>query len=223
MPPERSLEVIGARPFYWEADAFRPFYLGQSARLSRGHSPEKGQRGPHTPIDRAKLRQLREHASLEPDAAPLSRLLWLKFPFYLRIGEASSVRNADIQFDASGRPGGVLLRASSVAAALAASFDQRPKGSQAPGGKQWAPPADALAIEALRHVSLLPETVPTERRFNAFIQGVADRERWGAGWWSSHGLRHGRVQDRLRAHASPDAIQSEGRWRSRAAFEVYLS
>ncbi len=162
-------------------------------------------------------------AASERDSDSLLRLLLLMFPLYMRIGEALSVRNTDIKFGADARPCGVLLKASSPSSAHWSDFDIRPKGALLPGGKEWAPAVDELAAESLLRVARLSERGPSEKRFNAFIQQVASAQRWGAGWWSSDGLRHGRVQDRLRANVPPDRIQAEGRWRSRAAFEVYLS
>lgn len=153
-------------------------------------------------------------------------MLLLMFPLFLRIGEATSLSNADIKFDRAGRPCGALIRAASGPPALPADdlpYDRRPKGAKCPGGKEWAPVVDLLAADALLQVSRLPQTRPSERRLNDFIQKVAEREQWGPGWWSSHGLRHGRVQDRLRSNVPPSTIMTEGRWRSRAAFEVYLS
>jgi integrase len=217
------VETANARPFYWEDSAFRLFYLGQSARMSRAAADDPGRRGPHAPIDRARWRELLQAAAREPDAESLARFLLLMFPLYMRIGEAASVRNADIKFGADARPCGILLKASSSSSTDWSAFDIRPKGALLPGGKEWAPAVDDLAVEALLRVVRLSERGPSERRFNSFIRQVASAQRWGPGWWSSHGLRHGRVQDRLRARAPPDKIQSEGRWRSRAAFEVYLS
>ena len=150
------VEVLGLRPFYWEVDGFRLFYLGQCARMSRNQTEADGRRGHHSPIDRPKWAQLCAHAAREPDAPALLRLLWLCFPLYLRVGEAASVHNTDIKFDRGGQPCGVLLRASTAAAGAWSTFDERPKGSLQPGGKEWAAPADDLACQALAKVVRLP-------------------------------------------------------------------
>ena len=150
------------------------------------------------------------------------------FPLHLRVGEASALKNADIKCDRHGRPCGALLStscapASALSSVSDAPFDRRPKGAKHPGGKEWAPAVDELARDALAKVLELSHHCASERRLNDFIRVVADREQWSPGWWSSHGMRHGRVQDRLRCNVSPQRIMAEGRWRSRGAFDVYLS
>eukprot|EP00662_Eupelagonemidae_sp_cell21_P015495 gene15495-biopygen23719 len=215
--------IAGKKPFYWESSGFRFWYLGQSARMDRNLDAAGGRRGPHAPICRTKWEQLLRHADREADAKPLSRLLLLQFPLYLRVGEASSLKNADIKFGANGDPCGALITASRPSPASSAAFDIRPKGAKHPGGKEWAAVPDELAIRALRTVAAMPERCSSEKRFNAFIGQVARSENWEPGWWASHGLRHGRVRDRLRHLVPPAQIMAEGRWRSRAAFEVYLS
>jgi len=68
---------------------------------------------------------------------------------------------------------------------------------------------------------------PYEKRLNEFIQSISRARSWpdpdGTAWYTFHGLRHGRVGDCLRAGFSHDRIRAAGRWRSQAAYEVYLN
>jgi hypothetical protein len=212
-------EAIGWPP-YWREPGFDMAYHG----FLRAAERERGKK-PHTPIDRVMWQQLLSEAANERDGPSLLRALHLGFGLFFRIGEARAARNSHIMCGAEGTPVGVLLEASNDRPGNEA--DRRPKGTRCRGQKEVALCIDPLAVSCLEAVRKLPERLPSEKRINEFIQSVAQSRAWpdpdGTAWFTFHGLRHGRVGDCLRARFSHEQIRAAGRWRSLAAYEVYLN
>eukprot|EP00664_Eupelagonemidae_sp_cell27_P009506 gene9506-3670_t len=176
---------------------------------------------------RCQWQALLRRAEGQPDGPALCRALLLGFAMFCRIGEARGIRNSQIVLASeSKKPVGVLLDAASPEPVPRA--DKRPKGTSVARQKEFAPCVDGLAEEALLQVLALPEASASEKRLNAFIAEAARDLAWaeqspGGAWFTFHGLRHGRVGDCLRQGLSPERTMLAGRWRSRAAFEVYLN